>query len=48
MSKVIKIPCNISNYNCYKKRDTRSILGIVIHATGIDNDTAENEGNYFT
>lgn len=47
MSKVIKIPCNISNYNCYKKRDIRSIKGIVIHATGIDNDTAENEGNYF-
>ena len=45
--KVIKIPCNKRNYNSFVKRDLKSIKGIVIHATGIDNDSAINNGNYF-
>ena len=47
MSRVIKIYSNKANYNSFKKRDVRDIKAIVVHYTGIDNDTAENEGNYF-
>ena len=47
MSKVQKIPCNVNNYNPWKKRDLRSIKGIVLHYTANDGDTAVNNGLYF-
>lgn len=43
--KIKTIKCNRNNYG--GKRKYKDIKAIVIHNTGISNDTAENEGNYF-
>lgn len=43
--KIKTIKCNRNNYG--GKRKYKDIKAIVIHNTGISNDSAENEGNYF-
>lgn len=42
------IKCNKANYNSRVKRKYTDIKGIVIHYTGGTNDTAINEGNFFS
>lgn len=43
--KVIKIPCNVKNYGGSRK--AKDVIAVVIHNTGGEKDTAENNGNFF-
>lgn len=46
--RITTIKCNKANYNCKVKRKYTDIKAIVIHYTGLSNDTAHNEGTFFS